>query len=642
MPGSHARSRPARRVAVARSVDHARVVRVARLFDLKGVFTDINTRTIYLYSIVIGILAGAGALLFNEALRLATEVTMGAWVQLAVPAPAGEPHALAAPEGPPRRWLLLVLPVLGGVVSGLLVKTFAPEAEGTGTDSYIDAFHNKGGTMRRRVPLVKALATIATLASGGSAGKEGPTAQTGAGIGSLVGHYLEMGARARRTMLVAGCAGGLGAIFRAPLGGALTAVEVLYKEDLETDALMPAILSSVTAYTVFCSVNGFHHVFAFGGAPFHSPIQLLFYLVLGLVCSAAGYLYVRFMHGSKKHFFDRLPVNRYLVPPIGGLMVGLVGFFFPQVMGQGFGYVQQVLAGGTVDGMNATAGVLLLLAVLKIATTSFTISSGGSGGVFAPSLFIGAMLGGFVGTLSHELFPDLVPDAAPYAVVGMGAFFAGVANAPIASLLMVCELTGAYELLPPLMLVATVALITSRRWSIYTMQVDNKFYSRAHLWEMNPNVLRRVTIREAMRGVYGRVAIVRDDLPWSALESWVRDTGQSDLVLQNERGELSGLVALRDLGDREDMDHVGALVVAHDLVNRPAIALTPDDNLIQALEYFGDREFDKLPIVETQGRKRLLGYVQYRDILRFYRREHGTVDAGDGTDLIPGRPARVD
>ena len=612
-------------------------MRLGRLFDLRGIFTDINTRTIYLYSIVIGILAGVGALLFNEALRIAAHVTMGSWVRLAIPTPNGEPQDHAIPAGTPRRWLLLVLPVIGGLIAGLLVKTFAPEAEGTGTDNYIEAFHNKGGTMRRRVPLIKALATIATLASGGSAGKEGPIAQTGAGIGSALGHYLKMGARARRTMMVAGAAGGLGAIFRAPLGGALTAVEVLYKEDLETDALTPAILSSVTAYTVFCSVNGFTHVFAFGGAPFHSPVQLVFYALLGLVCSGSGYLYVRFMHGSKDYFFDRLPINKYLVPPLGGLLVGLIGFFFPQVMGQGFGYVQEVIQGRPVDGLHATAGVLAVLAVLKIATTSFTISSGGSGGVFAPSLFIGAMLGGCVGQVSHQFFPALVPDPAPFVVVGMGAFFAGVANAPIASLMMVCELTGAYELLPPLMVVATVALITSRRWSIYSTQVENKFFSRAHLWEMNPNVLKQVTIREAMRGIYERDAIISNDLPLLQMVAVARDIGQTDLVLQNERGELSGLVALNDLGDRDDLEDLGPLVLAHDLVNRQTISLTPDDNLIRALEYFGDREFDKIPIVDgPDAVKRLLGYVQYRDIIRFYQQQHGTVELADAARPPPG------
>lgn len=603
---------------------------MATFFNLRGIFGNVNTRTIYVYSILIGLLAGSGALLFDALLEQASHLTMHVWAQMPIPQTHGEGGEAVEQltAGPPRRWLLVVLPVVGGLISGLLVKTFAPEAEGTGTDGYIDAFHNKGGVMRSRVPLVKSLATLATLASGGSAGKEGPTAQIGAGIGSALGRFIQMGARARRTLMVAGAAAGLGAIFRAPLGGALTAVEVLYKEDLETDALTPAVLASVTAYTVFCSVRGFSHVFAFEEELFQSPIELLVYAVLGLVCSAAGYLYVRFLHGSRRHFFDRLPVNRYLVPPIGGLMVGAIGYFHPAAMGQGLGYVQQLILGEPVGGMETSLGLLALLAVLKIATTSFTISSGGSGGVFAPSLFIGAMLGGCVGTLGHDLFPEIVPRVGPYAVVGMGAFFAGVANAPIASLMMVCELTGAYELLPPLMVVATIALVASRRWSIYENQVDNKFFSRAHLWEMNPNVLKRMTVGEMTHGVYDRHAIVSNDMPLHQLEARAREIGEGDLVLRDARGNLAGLVSMVDLGEREDLDDLGTFVLAHDLVNRRSTFLRPEDNLIRALEVFGDREFDKIPIVDTAGgAERLLGHIQYADILAFYKREHGQSDS---------------
>jgi chloride channel protein, CIC family len=586
---------------------------------LHGLFTNINPRTIYLYSIVIGLLSGLGAIVFNEVLHAVSEITMLSWAHLPGPLSPGE----ASDVLPPRRWMWVLLPVVGGLISGLLVRTFAPEAEGTGTDGYIDAFHNKAGSMRGRVPFVKSLATLSTLASGGSAGKEGPIAQIGAGIGSALGRYLKMGARARRTMMVAGAAGGLGAIFRAPLGGALTAVEVLYKEDIETDALTPAIISSVTAYTIFSAVNGFNSVFAYNSEAFHVPVQLLFYAVLGLVCSAAGYLYVRFLHGSKRLFFDRLPLNKYLIPPIGGLLVGLVGLAYPQALGQGFGYVQQLILHQPIGGIEATVRVLATLAVLKIVTTSFTISSGGSGGVFAPSLFIGAMLGGAVGTLGHQFFPVLVPDVTPFVVVGMGAFFAGVANAPVASLVMVAELTGAYELLPPLMVVAVLALVTSRRWSIYTTQVDNKFSTRAHLWEMNPNILQRVTIGDAMRGVYGRSAIIPQDLPLTRIESFSRDSGERDLLLQDDLGELSGLLSLDDLGDREELEQMGSLLLADDLANRRTFYLSPDDNLIRALEFFGESEFDKLPIVQTaDGQKKLLGYVRYRDIIAFYRREH--------------------
>ena len=606
------------------------------LLDFRGIFGNVNTRTIYLYSIVIGLLSGLIAVLFDFMLEGASYLTMNLWAQFSVPQPAGDPITWPTPEGPPNRLLLALLPVLGGLVAGVLVKTFAPEAEGTGTDSYIDAFHNKAGVMRSRVPLVKSLATIATLASGGSAGKEGPVAQIGAGIGSALGGLIQMGARARRTLMVAGAAAGLGAIFKAPLGGALTAVEVLYKEDLETDALTPAILGSVTAYTVFCSVEGFNHIFTFEHDIFRSPVELIFYAVLGLVCSGAGYLYIRFLHGSKRYFFDRLPINRYMLPPLGGLLVGAIGYWRPEVIGQGLGYVQQLISGDPVGSLRASVGALALLAGLKILTTSFTISSGGSGGVFAPSLFIGAMLGGSVGTLSHELFPELVPDIGPFVVVGMGAFFAGVANAPITSLMMVCELTGAYELLPPLMVVATVALVTSRRWSIYNNQVDNKFFSRAHLWEMNPNILKSMTVGEMTRGVYDRFAIVSNDTPLFQIEALAREHGETDMVLQNRAGDLAGLVSLRDLERNEALEDLGTFVLAHDLVNRQTVYLTPGDNLISALEFFSDREFDKIPIVETRsGRRQLLGHVRYADILDFYKREHGSNPAAHSPDFNP-------
>jgi CIC family chloride channel protein len=296
-------------------------------------------------------------------------------------------------------------------------------------------------------------------------------------------------------------------------------------------------------------------------------------------------------------------------------------------MRKDFCYYQQMILNQPIGGIESTIGFLAALAMLKIVTTSFTISSGGSGGVFAPSLFIGAMIGGCVGSLSHQLFPTLVPDITPFVVVGMGAFFAGVANAPIASLMMVCELTGAYELLPPLMVVALVTLVTSRRWSIYTNQVDNKFSTKAHLWEMNPNILKRVTIGDAMRGVYDRSAIISPDLPFAKVESIAREIGESDLLLENDQGELCGLVSLTDLGDREDLEHLGSFVLALDLVNRRTVFLSPDDNLIRALEFFGEREFSKLPVVETaDGHNSLLGHVRYQDIIRFYRREHDSTD----------------
>ncbi|MDZ7778963.1 MAG: chloride channel protein [Gemmatimonadota bacterium] len=568
-------------------------------------------------------LGGAAAVLFYEALQAATHLTMEVLARHSVPEPRGEAVGSDLAPGSTRRGVLVLLPVLGGLVSGVLVRRFAPEAEGTGTDGYIDAFHNKSGVMRGRVPVIKSLATIATLSTGGSVGKEGPTAQIGAGIGAAFGRVIRMGARARRTLMIAGAAAGLGAIFRAPLGGALTAIEVLYKEDLETDALTPAVLASVTAYTVFSTVNGFEHVFAFESEGFHAPAQLFVYALLGLLCSGLGIVYVKFLSGSKAHFFDRLPISRYLVPPLGGLLVGATGYFFPQVMGHGLGYVQQLVLGEPMTGIAATTGVLAGLALLKIFTSSCTLSSGGSGGAFAPSLFIGAMLGGSLGQAAQGWFPTLVPDIGPFVVVGMGAFFAGVANAPIASIVMVSELTGAYDLLPPLMLVATIALVTTRRWSIYSGQVDNRFSSPAHLWEMSPGALRQMTVRELADGAYDERAIVPADATLRDLERHSAETGETDLVLRDATGAYAGLVSMSDLAVVDGLEHLDGLVLARDLVNHRGMTLTPEDDLIRALELFAGREFDNIPIVDArEGRERLLGHIAYGDIVAFYKREH--------------------
>jgi CIC family chloride channel protein len=598
-------------------------------------FGTVTTRTIYLYSLLIGVLGGLGALAFDAALRWTTRVTMTVWAQNPIPEPAGEAGAAHAVDGEPLRMLLVLLPVLGGLASGVLVRLFAPEAGGTGTDGYIDAFHNQAGVMRARVPFVKAVATIATLSTGGSAGKEGPTAQIGAGIGSALGRFVRMGARARRTLMVAGAAAGLGAIFRAPLGGALTAIEVLYKEDLETDALTPAVLASVTAYTVFCSVRGFEPVFAFASEGFRDPMQLLVYTALGLTCSAIGILYVLFLRGMRTSVFDRLPVPRILVPAIGGLLVGVCGYVFPQVLGSGLGYVQQLLRGEPVGGLAPTVGFLAALALLKIFTTSCTISSGGSGGVFAPSLFIGAMVGGSVGLLAQQWFPALVPDVAPFVVVGMGAFFAGVANAPIASLMMVSELTGAYVLLPPLMLVATLSLITTRKWSIYTSQVQNRFSSPAHLWEMQPAVLRGMTIARLAGDRYDTSAIVPDDTPLPEMERLSREVGETDLVVHDGHGRLVGLVSMTDLDLRGALRDSEEPSLARDLVNRRTVSLTPEDDLIQALGFVADRNFDKVPVVRREpSGDVLLGHVSRRQIVDFYRRLNLQGHAGEGSTPV--------
>ena len=377
------------------------------------------------YSLLVGLVSGIGASLFLFALEWLTYFVLDYLAGFPLGAPAGEHLVQNMPHGTPRLWALFLAPVIGGLISGFIVYTWAPEAEGHGTDALIDAFHNKDGAIRARIPFVKSAASIITLATGGSAGREGPIAQIGGGFGSWVGRMLKLDTRERRLLVLAGCAGSLGAIFRAPLGGAITSIEVLYSEDFETEAILPCIISSVVSYSTFTFIFGHQPIFATPPMTFTDARELLLYAVLGLICVPVGWLYCKSLYGLRDRVFRRLPLKRHFVPAVGGLVVGCLGLLTPKVLSGGYGVIQSALLGGLPLGLMAS------LALMKVFATSCTIGSGGSGGVFGPSLFIGAMLGGVVGKLGNLYFPGLVEHPGAFALVGMAGFFAGVAKAPI-------------------------------------------------------------------------------------------------------------------------------------------------------------------------------------------------------------------
>ncbi len=448
-------------------------------------FTKLTPHKVYLYSVIIGCVTGLLSSLFYYLLFWATHYNYQYLFGILLPHPAGDPELFQPyTQIIERRWLFFIIPALGGLAVGIICHFFSPEASGTGMESYLDAFHNREGAVKKRGSFFKAITTILTLSTGGSTGKEGPTAQIGSGIGSMVGYFIKSGPKARRTFLLAGAAGGLGAIFKAPLGGAITAVEVLYREDIESEALIPCIISSITAYTIFCSFFGFQHIFNIHAQIVHSVTAMVLYAILGIICSLMGYVYVKFFH-TCGDFFHHLKMPLYLKPALGGFLIGCVGYFLPEITGESLGLIQSVLNGSfNPDGFIGLR-IFLTLAVWKIITNSITIGSGGSGGIFGPSLFIGGMLGAAIGSVAKIYFPESIPDITPFVIVGMGSFFAGIANAPIASMIMVSEMTGGYEFIPPLMLVSVISLILSHRWSIYKNQVKNKFYSNAHQWDLH-------------------------------------------------------------------------------------------------------------------------------------------------------------
>ncbi len=580
---------------------------------LRTSFSESGFRLLFL-AVLVGIVAGCGALFFYYATNAVDHLMLGKIGNYHPPL-EGIPVSTDSPFIDSLQldfsWLLFILPVIGGLISGWLVYTYAPEAEGHGTDGALEAFHRKGGLIRTRVPLVKTIASIATIGTGGSAGREGPIAQIGAGFGSFIATKLGLSTMDRRILLLAGMAGGIGATFRSPLGGALFAVEVLYRDpEFEHEGLIPCIISSIMAYSLFGAVTGWEPLLATPHFRFDHPQELILFGVLGLVCALLGKFYVKVFYGMRD-LFKRLPIPNWLKPAVGGFCLGILAMFVPQVLGSGYGWVQSALYG------NMALWVMIVIALAKILATSLTISSGGSGGVFAPSLVIGAMIGGAFGASAEILFPLLTQDPRAYVLIGMAGFFAGVANAPIATLIMVSELTGNYGLLAPLMLVCVVAMLTMRKNSIYEKQVAGRFDSPAHLGDFVIDVLEGISVSELADKGHPPVC-VPSGMPLPDILNLIATAKGAYYPVINSEGLMTGIFSVTDIRRILNEDIPPGLIIAEDIATREVMTATPEEHLPQVMKRLTLRNLDEIPVVDPDEPQKVLYMLSRRSLLAYY------------------------
>lgn len=529
---------------------------------------------------------------------------------------------------PLSRWMILWIPALGGLLSGLLVFGFAPEAEGHGTDAMIESFHRKKGIVRKRVPIVKTIASAITIGSGGSAGKEGPIAQIGSGFASFLASVLKMDDRDRRIMLLAGAAGGLGAIFKAPLGSALFATEVLYRRpEFEFEGIIPCILSSIVGYTVFTFYYGWETLFHIPVFSFTHPSELLFYGIFGVLCAAVGFFYIHTFYGMRDRFFRGLHLSRPLKVSLGGLMLGGIAFFFPQVLGGGYDWIQSAIDG------RLTMELMLLLVFFKIFATSFTISSGGSGGVFAPSLFIGSMMGGFYGTLCSKLFPQWVIHPHAFVLVGMGGFFAGVAKVPIASLIMITEMTGGYSLIVPLMIVSTISYLLLGETSLYEKQVSTRVDSPAHTEDFAVDILEHISVKEALPPDR-KVEMIPEGMPFEELMQLIVNSHQQNFPVVDDKGHLNGILGLADMRRVMLEREMHQFAIAKDIATKVVFTVTPEDSLKAALQKMTEAEIRELPVVSKENPLKVISMLSRKDVIRTYHDEIERLKMTRTNDLI--------
>ncbi|HET7589669.1 MAG TPA: chloride channel protein [Solirubrobacterales bacterium] len=561
-------------------------------------------------ALLVGVGAGVGAIGFRYLIEGFTEIFSG----------HSDPSALGHFTNPRVPFLgpfvVVAAPVVGGLLYGPLVYRFAAEARGHGVPEVMLAVHSSDGRIRSRVPVVKALASALCIGSGGSVGREGPIVQIGSAIGSGLGQLRGVGGQEMRLLVACGAAGGIAATFNAPIAGVFFALELILR-DFQTRSFGVVVLSSVVATAVGRLAFGSEAFLSLPAFHVRSAIEYPLYCVLGLAAAVVGIAFVRVLYGSED-IADRLWRGpAWLRPAAGGLLLGTVLLVLPEMYGVGYPVLE-----GAIDGRYALAFLLALLAG-KVVATSLTMAIGGSGGVFAPSLFMGAMLGSAFGLAVHGIDPTTTASAGAYGLVGMAAVFAAAARAPITAVIIVFELTGDYSIILPLMLAVVVATGLSRALSedsIYTLKLRRRGID-----------IERPAEAAAFAGmIVGNVmsppppALPPGADRAGAAQAFLRE-GRSALPVVDEDGALLGVLSVRDL-ERDG----GAVAEVAELTEQ-APEVHPDEPLAVAIDWLTGGEREGLPVL-ARDTGALIGWVDHRDVLRAYAgasARHGGRQAGD-------------
>jgi len=503
---------------------------------------------------------------------------------------------------------LMLLPAIGGLIVGPLVMTLAPETKGHGVPEVMEAVALRGGKIRKRVALLKILVSSITIGSGGSAGREGPIAQIGASIGSFLGDLFKLNREERRLLVVCGLSAGIAGTFNAPLGGALFGMEVLYRRVGVLNAV-PVVFASVIGTAIASAYLGTKPAFIATGLTFRNPLELVFYLIFGLIFGLISVLWVKLFY-AVEDLFDKLKFSSKLKPAVGGVVAGILGTLFPLygIMGVGYDGVNKALTG------ELSLTLLLILGISKMVATAFTVGSGGSGGIFAPSLYIGSMLGGAIGLMFHQAFPDVVSQPFTYSLAGMAALFAGAAQAPLNVIVMIPEMSEDYSLIPPLMVSSIASFIVARLFlrgsSIYTLKLERRGIRIQVGREL---VLEKVKVSEVM---CKEVITVRATMSLAELEELMEETCHHGFPVV-ENGRLIGIVAFRDIVKIPPEQRKKLKV--KDIIKRKPVVAYPDESVQSALEKMYEEDVGRLPVVDRCNERRVIGIITKSDILKAYK-----------------------
>jgi len=562
---------------------------------LKALLSDEHTIMVLL-GIIVGVAGGYGAVGFRHLINFIQSIAYGSSAEL-----------LEVIQSIPW-YMRIAIPAIGGLIVGPIVYFFAREAKGHGVPEVMYAVALKQGIIRKRIVFIKALVSAVCIGTGGSVGREGPIVQIGSAVGSTLGQLFKVSSNRMRTMVGCGAAAGIAATFNAPIAGSIFALEIILGE-FEITSFSPIIISAVSATAISRHYLGNIPAFILPEYILHSPLEFPLYAVLGMVCALVAVGFTLILYRSEDAW-DSIKFPEYLKAVLGGLIMGTMGLVFPQVLGVGYGAIDLALM------VKLSWWFMGLLALFKILATSITIGSGGSGGIFAPSLFMGAMAGGAFGSVVHYLFPSVAASAGAYAVVGMGAVVAATTHGPLQAILIIFEMTGDYKIILPLMITCIISCLIARKLcgeSIYTFKLIRRGINIRGGQEVN--ILSSINVKNVM---YHTVEIIPENFLLQDLAKKLPQSRSNNFVVVDEKEKITGVLTFLDYYDKLFNEKLDNHMMVKDIMTKDVVTVSIEDNLSTAMAKITKGDYSILPVVSVEDPLKMEGILTRRDILEAY------------------------
>lgn len=557
--------------------------------------------TLVIQAFIVGILAGAANVMFRTAMNLAHSLIF-----------IGGAEVLHISEGGAFKALIPLLPITGAILLIPLSLAFPGEVNGYGFSRFLEVVNVRGGVIKARNIFLKTVGPALTIGSGGSAGVEGPIAIIGGAVGSGIGQFFRTSENRMKLLIAAGCAGGIAATFNAPIAGVMFAIEIVLLGNYELSSFSAIVISSGIATVVSRGFYGSSPAFPVPQYDLRSPLEIPFYIVFGLIVGVIAVFYIRIFHKIKDQF-EELRLHPQAKPVLGAFIVGSIGIFLPQIMGNGYNFIDDALAGKIL------LPTIALLVFFKIFATSVTLGSGGAGGIFAPALFIGAMTGGSFGYVVHSLFPAQTAFPGAYATVGIGSFLAASTHAPLTGIFLLFEMTGNYKIIIPLMFASIIGTLVAKR--IYPESIDTvelarkgiKFHAGKEV-----SVMGRIKVAQVMDTDF--VTAHGNTLLKDLIKGMI-SKDRFYIPITDDSGNMVGIVSSQDVRPVLFDEKVKGIVRAGEIATEKVIVLRPEDDLNKAINVFSLKDIDEVPVVAADNPSKVVAMLSRKKVIDTYNSE---------------------